>query len=368
MYTLTTPVPTETPVYHIGRFFMNSDVYMGGGYAPVVRMTAYERQDRLAAEPARTWHYVTVTIRNQTDSRDIIMPLTDVFFIRRIEADDGEIIQGEWRVVNDPLIDRLNPLPEQTEATRIAPHSQRTITLAFETPVGRMLELGLITDWSRNVTYGLPVWFVPLPNPEAPYTDADHPPPPTSVYLDDVAAYNGSQQPAATVGAGTPWPTLPAGAASRWPTNGNQTRGFACQAFFTGVDGSGWGCPDEKPWFHTGVDIANSTGNPIVAPVTGDVVFAGVNTAGADCSDFAGSVYPHTGFGNYVKVSGEGMLHYFAHLNSFNVGNEMPVAAGQQIAGMGSTGCSTGSHLHWQVKVSGQLIDPAIWAGAGPPP
>ena len=173
---------------------------------------------------------------------------------------------------------------------------------------------------------------------------------------------------AVTVGAGTPWPTLPPGALSRWPTNGSKTRGFACQAFFTGVDGTGWGCPGDKPWFHTGVDIANVIDNPIVAPISGSVTFAGVDVSGSDCASFSGSDYPHTGFGNYIKIVGEGMLHYFAHLNSFNVGHDTPVAAGQQIAGMGSTGCSTGSHLHWQVKVGGQLIDPELWAGAWPPP
>ncbi len=368
IYALTTPVPTETPIYHIGRFFMHSDVYIGDGYAPVVRMVNYERQDHPLAETPYTWHYVTLTIRNQTDSRPVIMPLTDVFFIRRIAAADGSQIQGEWRVVNDPLLARAWPLPEETEATPLPIHSERTVTLAFETPIGDMLELGLITDWSRQIAYGLPIWFVPELNPEAPFVEADHPPPPTSVYLDDVAAYNGNQQPVATVGAGTPWPTLPAATIGRWPTNGSQTRGFACQTFFTGVDGTGWGCPDEKPWFHPGSDIANSTDNPIVAPITGHVTFAGADVWGSDCSDFAGSDYPHTGFGNYIKISGAGMLHYFAHLNSFAVGNDAPVTAGQPIAGMGSTGCSTGSHLHWQVKVNGQFIDPAIWAGAGPPP
>jgi len=101
--------------------------------------------------------------------------------------------------------------------------------------------------------------------------------------------------------------------------------------------------------------------------VDGAMVFAGPNSTGPDCSDIPGSQPPHEGLGNYQRVSGGGTLHYFGHLSNFLV-TSGPVSAGQNVAEMGSTGCSTGSHLHWIVYQNGNLIDPAQWAGPGPNP
>jgi murein DD-endopeptidase MepM/ murein hydrolase activator NlpD len=152
-----------------------------------------------------------------------------------------------------------------------------------------------------------------------------------------------------------------------WPTTGFVTRGFGCAEFYTGVDGEGFGCPAERPWFHNGVDIANTQGTLIWSPVDGTMLYAGQNPTGPDCSDFSGSQPPHNGLGYYQRVGNGETLHYFGHLSNFLV-TSGGVTAGQNVAEMGSTGCSTGSHLHWIVYQNGNLIDPAAWAGPGPDP
>ncbi|MBK9052865.1 MAG: M23 family metallopeptidase [Chloroflexi bacterium] len=113
------------------------------------------------------------------------------------------------------------------------------------------------------------------------------------------------------------------------------------------------------------MDIANSQDTLIWSPVDGEVVYAGPNSTGPDCFSIPGSQPPHNGLGFYQRVQGSDTLHYFGHLNGFFVTGG-PVAAAQGIAEMGSTGCSTGSHLHWIVYSNGQLVDPAVWAGPGP--
>ena len=124
-------------------------------------------------------------------------------------------------------------------------------------------------------------------------------------------------------------------------------------------------CPSDRPWFHNGVDVANTVGTAIWSPVDGSVTFAGANTSGADCSHLAGSQPPHQGLGNFQKVRGSNTLHYFGHLSRF-VQTNGSVAARQTVSEMGSTGCSTGSHLHWIVYENGVLVNPADWAGGTP--
>ncbi len=94
---------------------------------------------------------------------------------------------------------------------------------------------------------------------------------------------------------------------------------------------------------HRGIDIAAKAGTPIVAPIGGNVIFAG--RAG--------------GYGNYVKVRGDdGNTYEFGHLLDYQVGKGR-IAAGEQIGRVGSTGNSTGNHLHFGVKNAiGKYINP----------
>lgn len=96
--------------------------------------------------------------------------------------------------------------------------------------------------------------------------------------------------------------------------------------------------------FHTGLDIANSTGTPIKAAAAGTVSFAGTTTSG---------------YGKYIVINhGNGIETYYAHCSKLLVSTGQSVAAGQHIAAMGSTGNSTGPHLHFEVRVNGSCQNP----------
>lgn len=98
-----------------------------------------------------------------------------------------------------------------------------------------------------------------------------------------------------------------------------------------------------KQSFHTGQDIANSYGTKIVAADGGKVVRANYNGA----------------FGNAIVVDhGNGYSTMYAHLQSFDVSVGETVAQGQKIGEMGSTGWSTGPHLHYEVWYNGQHTNP----------
>lgn len=95
--------------------------------------------------------------------------------------------------------------------------------------------------------------------------------------------------------------------------------------------------------FHTGLDIAAPLGTHIVSAEDGVVVHVG----------WSG------GYGNLVKVQHDnGALTYYGHLSGYNCSVGQRVKRGQLIAFMGSTGYSTGSHLHFEVRFNGQHTDP----------
>ena len=94
---------------------------------------------------------------------------------------------------------------------------------------------------------------------------------------------------------------------------------------------------------HTGLDIANSTGTPIKAAATGVVTYAG----------YKGS------YGYLVVVShGNGVETYYAHCSRLYVSAGDSVSQGTVIAAVGSTGNSTGPHLHLEVRVNGVAKNP----------
>lgn len=110
---------------------------------------------------------------------------------------------------------------------------------------------------------------------------------------------------------------------------------------FTSGFGPRWGS------FHKGVDIANAVGTPIRAVSDGEVIDAG----------------PAGGFGNWVRLRHEdGTITVYGHMETIDVAVGDKVHAGQKIAGMGSRGFSTGSHLHFEVHPNGgDAVDPAPW-------
>ncbi|MEO1169902.1 MAG: LPD38 domain-containing protein [Pseudomonadota bacterium] len=94
---------------------------------------------------------------------------------------------------------------------------------------------------------------------------------------------------------------------------------------------------------HNGVDIAAPTGTPINSPLGGRVVSVG--RAGAN--------------GNRIVIDhGNGLRSVYSHLSGFDVEAGQIVERGQQIGRVGSTGRSTGPHLHWTVYRNGEAVDP----------
>ena len=97
---------------------------------------------------------------------------------------------------------------------------------------------------------------------------------------------------------------------------------------------------------HYGIDFNGSTGDPIVAAADGVVLFSGWRT----------------GYGNTVLVShGDGFTTLYAHMTDMNVLAGDDVAGGELIGWVGSTGWSTGSHLHFEVRLDGVALDPALY-------
>lgn len=120
---------------------------------------------------------------------------------------------------------------------------------------------------------------------------------------------------------------------SIWPVSGEVTSGF-------GWRNSPWGGGSE---LHAGIDIANNLGTPIVATADGTVVR----------SEWSG------GYGNVVQIDhGNGIETIYGHNSRIIVNAGHSVKKGQVIAYLGSTGRSTGPHVHYEVRVNGAAVDP----------
>ncbi len=116
-----------------------------------------------------------------------------------------------------------------------------------------------------------------------------------------------------------------------WPTAGQITTYFGERGGFS-------------PRGHSGVDIAGPQGTPVV---------------GADAGEVLKAYWNSEGYGGLVVIAHRsGYETWYGHLARFDVDVGEQVRRGQQIALMGSTGLSTGSHLHFEVRQDGQLCDP----------
>ncbi|MBE9046521.1 M23 family metallopeptidase [Pleurocapsales cyanobacterium LEGE 10410] len=103
-------------------------------------------------------------------------------------------------------------------------------------------------------------------------------------------------------------------------------------------------------YYHKGVDYAGGYGSPVVAPAAGKIRLVGREDQG---------FHVH---GNIVGIDhGQGVLSVFMHLQDINVVEGAMVRAGQKIGTIGSTGASTGPHLHWGLYVNEVAVDPVPW-------
>ncbi|KKR79398.1 MAG: Peptidase M23 family protein [Candidatus Daviesbacteria bacterium GW2011_GWA1_41_61] len=119
--------------------------------------------------------------------------------------------------------------------------------------------------------------------------------------------------------------SAPGGGSFSWPTRGSFTQYFS--------------------WYHPGIDLADSSAPPIAAADGGSVVVAG---------------WPDNyGYGNRVVVDhGNGYKTLYAHLSNIYVSIGQTVSRGQVLGKMGTTGRSTGIHLHFEIRYKGIAVNP----------
>lgn len=100
--------------------------------------------------------------------------------------------------------------------------------------------------------------------------------------------------------------------------------------------------------FHTGIDIPKTKGTPVYATGNGEVIRKGY------CS----------GYGYFIEIEhAGGFRSFYAHLSRTMVNTGDSVEIARQIACVGSTGTSTGSHLHYEVRKGNRFLNPTGWCG-----
>ena len=108
------------------------------------------------------------------------------------------------------------------------------------------------------------------------------------------------------------------------------------------------------PHFHTGIDLAAALGTPVLAAADGIVVAV---------------AHTSVGYGNYVMIAhGGGVITLYAHLLETDVGMGDRVARGKKIGLEGSSGLSTGPHVHFEVRINDQVVDPTRFLTPATPP
>ncbi|MDQ3333876.1 MAG: M23 family metallopeptidase [Myxococcota bacterium] len=113
------------------------------------------------------------------------------------------------------------------------------------------------------------------------------------------------------------------------------------------TESSGFGWRDDpirhRPKFHSGTDFRGKHGTPVVAAGDGVIKFAG----------------RRGGYGNLIEIDhGGGVITRYAHLRRMHAKEDAVVLAGQQIGQVGSTGRTTGPHLHFEVRLADSPVDP----------
>lgn len=322
---LSTPLPTATPYIRQG-----SDYYQGQRVqaGPVIlSVTGYRVRAGQTAD--RAIHLLDLTIENTT-TEPLELHVETISLIRAIRRPDGRRIEGAWYPSHEAA--RAAGVP--TLSGTWSPGST-SATLAIFAPEGEAEAWGLplvASDQRRSGQTGDGYLWVRLQDdPHCP-KQAGGPP------LEPI----GSAPPAGTPSVGRAGYPVPPGTAI--------SRGYGCHSFYTGVRGN---CPAGM-WWHDGVDFASAAGTPLFAVRDLTIQYAGADTSTLDCSWIAGSQPPHRGFGLYVKAQdAQGYTYWYGHASSFTVRAGQQVEAGQQLARMGSTGCSTGSHLHFRVRLNG---------------
>ncbi|MBZ0235411.1 MAG: M23 family metallopeptidase [Deltaproteobacteria bacterium] len=116
-----------------------------------------------------------------------------------------------------------------------------------------------------------------------------------------------------------------------------------------GVESSGFGWRrdpmNKRARFHRGTDFRADRGTPVYAAGPGMVAFTG----------------RQRGYGKVIYIDhGGGLVTRYAHLNRIEIEAGTPILAGLRIGQVGSTGRTTGPHLHFEVRIEGRAVDPSL--------
>ena len=97
---------------------------------------------------------------------------------------------------------------------------------------------------------------------------------------------------------------------------------------------------------HEGIDVSAPMGAEIIAPASGTVT----------------KVTKESGYGNVLEIDhGNGIVTRYAHCSKIDVRQGQRVTRGQRVAAVGSTGLSTGPHLHYEIHINGKVVDPLTY-------
>lgn len=353
-----TPLPTVTPyglqmmpdAHTTSTFYAGQEVRMG----PLrMSLTHYSSTDLLPApgspEPqgmaAHVWTFDVANEGGQTIT--VTWPLRTI--MREVATREGEVVSGRWGYTE--RAGQAAAAVWQDDWAVLHEGETRSVSIAIEAPEGRGLAVGFAPDLGNpTLRYDAGsaeniVWFRPASDPycrdntSGPVTNSDQ----------GGAVW---QQP---LRQRTP---VVDGSFQGWPVRRGTyvSQDFGCTDF---PEISGYDCPNSRPWFHAGVDFVDRRGTPLYAVTDGVVTYVGVSQ-GVRCT-FRGAEEPRTNLGWVLVIqSGQYTIKYgHTIVGSERVQAGDRVTPGQVIALMGSTGCSTGPHLHFQVQLPGQgFVDP----------
>lgn len=369
-----TPWPTVTPY---GRwmspedrsssntFYLGQDVRIG---KLKLKLESYIRSQTIPNTGGQVAHIFTFEVRNEgtvgSEPLNIQWPLQ--MFVREIEK-DGVVTAGNWwetwRSEEAAGIPRWDPAMGQ-----LAGGQQRRVTVAIEGPDGDAHAIGFTpdpTDGERRDDLGNAAhvfWFVPQDDGYCPGENTSGP-----SFQGDGGAVYPKPLPQTSV--------AQYGYFDGWPVQGGSaqvslTQGFGCTDF---PELAGFDCPNSRPWFHSGIDLAAAEGTPLLSAMEGIVTYVGPSSGTRECL-FHGAQAPRYNLGWMVQVQ---VVDSTGHMGPYTVkyghtvvGSEQVqvgdhVQPGQVLARMGSTGCSTGPHLHFMVQdQTGRFLDPFNFIGS----
>ena len=363
-----TPPPTATPYGRwlspgdrgtTSTFYLGQDVRMGG---LLVRLESYTT--RPIPGGATMAHVFAFHTQNEgRESLDEQWPLQ--VFVGEVTAGDGTSTAGTWW--ETPAAERAAGLPAWTLPAGVyGPQESKDVTVAVEGPAGQAHAAGFVPDvWSGGARDRLGnaahvVWFLPQADPYCGGQNTSGPP----RQGDGGAVYPKALPAPAPVlyGYFAGWPVAPNGP---WTIS----QGFGCTDF---RELSGYNCPNARPWFHSGIDVAAAEGTPLLSVVAGVVVYVGPSSGTHECT-FPGAEPPRYNLGIMVEIQPvdatgrpAGFHVKYGHLliGSPQVQIGARVTPGQVIGRMGSTGCSTGPHTHLRMQTpDGRFLDPLGFIG-----